>query len=54
MVVNYTEEIHGIKFRFSAEIALRPFVEPLLEAIEHIPAERIKDGIPAGSGKSGW
>lgn len=52
MIVNYTEEIHGIKFRFSAEMALRPFAEPLLEAIEHIPAERIKDGFRIRAGFS--
>lgn len=52
MIQNYTEVIHDIKFRFATEMALRPFVEPLLEAIENIPADRIKDGFRIRAGFS--
>ena len=52
MIVTYTEEINGINFTFSADEALRPFAEPLLEAIEYIPAEKIKDGFRIRAGFS--
>ena len=50
MVETYTEEIGGIKFRFSAEEVLRPLAEPLLEAIEQIPVEKLKDGFRIEAG----
>lgn len=48
----YTEDINGIKYTFSAEEAMRPFAEPLLEALEYIPAGRIKDGFKIRAGFS--
>ena len=52
MLQTYFEEINGIIYTFSAEEALRPFVEPLLEAVEHIPPARIKDGFRIRAGFS--
>ncbi|MBQ8966823.1 hypothetical protein [Ruminococcus sp.] len=52
MLITYTEEINGINYTFSAEEALRPFAEPLLEAIEYIPTERITDGFRIRAGFS--
>lgn len=51
-MITYTEEINGIKYTFSTEESLRPFVEPLLEAIEYIPKERIRDGFKIRAGFS--
>lgn len=48
----YTEEINGINYTFSAEEALRLLAEPLLNAIEYIPANRIKDGFKIRAGFS--
>ena len=51
-MITYTEEINGIKYTFSTEESLRPFAEPLLEAIEYLPADRIKDGFRIRAGFS--
>lgn len=51
-MITYTEEINGIRYTFSAEESLRPFAEPLLEAIEYIPRDRIKDGFKIRAGFS--
>lgn len=48
----YTEEINGIRYTFSSEESLRPFAEPLLEAIEYIPPDRIRDGFKIRAGFS--
>lgn len=51
-MITYTEEINGIRYTFSSEESLRPFAEPLLEAIEYIPRDRIKDGFKIRAGFS--
>ena len=48
----YTEEINGIRYSFATTEDLRPFAEPILEAIEYIPKERIKDGFRIRAGFS--
>ena len=52
MVITYNEEINGIRYTFSSEEELRPFAEPLLEAVEHIPTMRLKDGFRIRAGFS--
>ena len=52
MLITYNEEINGIRYTFSSEEVLRPFAEPLLEAVEHIPTSRIKDGFRIRAGFS--
>lgn len=52
MLITYTEEINGIRYRFSSEEVLRPLAEPLLEAIGQIPEEILKDGFRIEAGFS--